>query len=321
MATTMGPLEKGIEFTNLAASLLSMFGGRFGGGHNVSAAGGSVGFLTSLVAFAVRVYEESGGSKKDESELLESLFNDPAIVKSEKLGPDERKKVADVMAKMTPAERKVLLIALMIMNPKVVIVETAEKKDKDGKVTTPATKRTEETGVDPRVNVLRGIAEHVTDDPESPAQVAEMLRGTGALGSDNKALKFMARVMTELKNLLCSLFAVDSIDKITPALVKAKASELLVTMNIQVPDLKQPGPPAGLLVRTLRPWTPGAYNNAGTKRSEKSFTLMIFIGLICAVALLYFFYGALRDHVPTSETEQLLNAYQPTLPSADKPVQ
>lgn len=186
-------------------------------------------FFVILIETVVRVWEEKGGSMKDESEMLESMFSNPdPDAKSAKLTPKEQKKVSAVLKEMTPAEQKIFRIALFLMDPEVVTIETPgkqEKKDKDGKViqkATEPTKRTERSGVDSRVNVLRGIAAHVKADFSNATEVATMLRDVGALGSNNEALNFLQKVQTELKKLLCTLLSVESVEDITMSLVYDK---------------------------------------------------------------------------------------------------
>jgi hypothetical protein len=222
-------LTEGLEFielANLAASLMGLF--RRGGTHGEQASGAPYerSFLVTLVELIVRVWEEKGGSMKDESEMLESLFSNPdPNSKSTKLLPEEHRKVSSVIKAMTPAERKVFRIALFLMDPEVSTIETPgtpPKKDADGKVIKEGTKptvRTERTGVDPRINVLRGIAEHVHEDLSNAAEVAAMLRDTGALGANNEALSFLQKVQMEIKKLLCKLLGVASIEDITTSLV------------------------------------------------------------------------------------------------------
>ncbi len=221
---------------NLMATLRGHSGGN---GRHVDADGRPVmSAISALIALAIRIWEEKGGSMKDESEMLESMFSNPGV-KSEKLAPDERSKVAAVIKKMTKAEQKVFSIAIMVMNPEEGFVDVPEKLGKDGKVIAPAGKRTEKTGVDPRINVLRGIAEHVHANLDNVADVAEMLRGTGSLGGNNEALKVLVKVQVELKKLLSRFFEVESIELITFDMVKAKSSRLINGIFV-IPDPKQP---------------------------------------------------------------------------------
>ncbi len=214
------------ELPAIALGLMNLFQGRRGGHASGDGGAAEKSFLVALVETIVRVWEEKGGSMKDESEMLESLFSNPdPSAKSAKLLPQEHIKISAVIRAMTPAERKVFRIALFLMNPEVATIETPgmpEKKDSDGKVEkkgVKATVRTEKTGADSRVNVLRGIAEHVDDDLGNADEVAAMLRDTGALGGDNEALSFLQKAMTGIKNLLCKLLGVATIEEITPSLV------------------------------------------------------------------------------------------------------
>lgn len=284
-------------------------------------------FLSSLLAFAIRVWEENGGSMKDESKMLESLFSNPTM-KSEKLTPEERNKVAAVIKKMTKAEQKVFRIAIMVMNPEEGSVDVPEKVGRDGKVATPAGKRTEKTGVDPRINVFRGIAEHVHTNLDNVEEVAEMLRGTGTLGGNNEALKFLVRLQLELKKLLCAFFVVESIELITFEMVKEKATALIG--KIGVPNANLPGPPVGPLMRVGRLITPGSYRNAPrsknvkTKKEVRSTSLLkMFVVVACITAIvscsLYFGASKYRAYQRDTEINNVINAYQPTYPSAGKP--
>ncbi len=255
-----GGLEKDEVLLALGSAFLPMLF-RQRGGHGAVGADGTQapGFLSGLLTVLVRVWEEKGGSMKDESEMLESIFADSSA-KNVKLSPIERKKVSAVLGAMTPTERNVFRIAIFIMNPEVTTIETAGKTDKDGKVG-PSTTRTEKTGIDPRVNVLCGIAEMVDEDMGNVDEVAKMLRNAGALGGDNASLKFLGKAQEEIKKILCRVLGVDSIEEITIDLLRAKGKGLL--SHIEVPDPTQPRPNdnAGWYVRFMRSITPGSFPN------------------------------------------------------------
>lgn len=308
-----------------AFSLIDLLRGFSHGGVHVGGGTSGVGFLTSLLTVLVRVWEEKGGSMKDESEMLESMFADPQA-KNEKLTPQERTKIAAVIKEMTPAEQKVFRIAIFVMDPDVTTIDIPEKKDKDGKVITAAGKRTEKTGIDPRVNVLHGIAEHVHDNLDNVTKVAEMLRGTGALGGNNEALKFLVKVQVELKKLLCAFFGVLSIELITIDLVKAKVNDLTKKIGILDPTL--PKPKAGLLIRFGRKITPGAYRPASIpkvgkvrKESKPTYVRTLIMAAIC-IAIFATCAMILRtyEHRENSEINNIINAYQPTKTSAEQPM-
>ncbi|OGZ05240.1 MAG: hypothetical protein A2845_02915 [Candidatus Lloydbacteria bacterium RIFCSPHIGHO2_01_FULL_49_22] len=311
-----------------AFSLIDLIRGFSHGGVHVGGGTGGVGFLTSLLTVLVRVWEEKGGSMKDESEMLESMFANPQA-KNEKLTPQERTKIAAVIKAMTPAEQKVFRIAIFVMDPDVTTIEVPEKKDKDGKVIAVAGKRTEKTGIDPRVNVLHGIAEHVHDNLDNVTEVAELLRGTGALGGNNEALKFLVKVQVELKKLLCTFFGVESVDLITFDMVKEKATVLIG--NIGVPNANLPGPPVGPLMRVGRLITPGSYRNAPASKSVKSkkevrstSLLKMFAVVACITGILayglYFGASKYRAYQRDTEIDNIINAYQPTKTSAEQPM-
>jgi hypothetical protein len=112
------------------------------------------------------------------------------------------------------------------MKPEIAEVKTPEKKakDADGKerVTQAASSKFERTGVDMRINTLKGIAELINDDLSNVADIALMLRDEGALGSENKALRAYRSGVERLQSGLCRLFEVDTPDKITMNVVSAK---------------------------------------------------------------------------------------------------
>lgn len=250
----------------LDAALVTLFAmqGRRGGGHFQNESGppteGGKGFFASLLALLIRVWEEKGGSMKDESEMLESLFSGP-VEKSEKLTVEERRKVAAVLNTMTAVERNVFRVAIFIMNPEISMIEVEERKDDKGKVVSPASKRTEKTGVDPRINVLRGIAEMVHEDHSNAAEVAAMLRDAGTLGSDNKALAVLKKMQTETGKILCNYFDVEKVEDITKEMILKKVQRLSEMISTD-PTQPRPKDDAGWLMRMARKLTPGAFPNA-----------------------------------------------------------
>ncbi len=319
------------ELPGLAMAGLNLIATLRQSGNNArhaSADGGPmVGALSAIVAFIVRIWEEKGGGIKDESELLESLFSNPdPNVKSRKLDFLDHKKISAVIKEMTPSERKVFRIAIFLMNPEVTMVDVPEVRNGD-KVTQKASTRTERTGVDARMNVLCGIAGHVNEDLSNAKDVSEMLRGTGALGANNESLKFLVVVQNALKKFLCALFGVTEIDQITSTLVGEKAKEL--GAMIKVPDVRAPGPPVGFLMRIARAVTPGSYGSA--KRPKEGRTVLgVWVGIGIALCIAFGvaqYYGYFSDRPLTKQNKAqdeinlLLNNYQPTPLSADKPKQ
>jgi|GEM_PF-4901667 len=295
----------------------------------------TVGAIASVITFIVRVWEESGGSKKDEKELLESLFLDPdPEKKSLKLTALEQRKVTAVIKEMTIPEKKVFRIAMFLMDPEVAIISVPEEK-KGEKIIKAASTRTERTGIDPRIDVMRGIANHVKDDLNNAGEVAAMLRDVGALGSDNKALLFLSKVQTELKKLLCRALGVSNIEDITLDIVLARAR--VYRAMFRVPDVTDPGPPAGWFVRAGRVVHPGSYPNTrpcarvrNTEEVRKSFLSTISGKLVLALAVIALVLVAIQvsgypitslmstESEPTLQ-ERLLKEYQPAEKSASTP--
>ena len=291
------------------------------GGMQPSVAAGGTGgprFFTSLLNFVVRVWEEKGGSLKDESEMLEAMFSGEFGEKSKPLTTPERKKIAAVLKAMTLAERNIFRVAIFIMNPEEKIHRTLEVKDDKGKIT-PATERTEKTGVDPRINVLRGVAEMVNDDLSNVAEVAETLRDAGTLGGNNKALLMLPRVLTALKRLLCDAFGVQNIEDITAELVKRKARE--IASLIETPDLTAPkaNDTAGPLLRFGRSITPGAYPNAPRREARRQVRFVRRLVAIVVVAITGTLGFAFVLEKIASPKDDFVNSYRPTAKPAILP--
>jgi hypothetical protein len=219
-----------IEVLNLIASGAGLFRGKGvhqGGQQPSSGANGTVskGFLVTLAEIGVKWWEESGGSFKDESELMKSLHGDTAA-KHTKLEQAEAKKIVALIKAMEPKERVVFRLSLFLMKPEVAEVKTPEKKAKDAegkeRVTQAASSKFERTGVDMRINTLKGIAELINDDLCNVADIALMLRDEGALGSENKALRAYRSGVEQLQSGLCRLFEVDTVADITMSVVSTK---------------------------------------------------------------------------------------------------
>jgi hypothetical protein len=219
-----------IEVLSLLASSAGLFKGKgahqgaqppFSGGNGSP----SKSFLVTLAEIGVKWWEESGGSFKDEAELLKTLHGDTEA-KHTKLEPTEAKKIAALIKEMEPKERIVFRLSLFLMLPEVKVTTTPERKEKgpDGKerVVKAVTSTTERTGVDMRINTLKGIAALINDDPSNVADVALMLRDEGVLGSENKALRAYRSGVAKLQSGLCQLFEVDTPDKLTMNVVSEK---------------------------------------------------------------------------------------------------
>lgn len=307
----MGRLEMGMEALSLLASLKAA-------SNNNKAPQGTMGaptkgFLVSLVEMAIRYWEESGGSMKDESELLETMFSAPTLV-SKKLSKAEQEKFSSVIKFMTKPEQKVFRIALMILNPEEVTVKTAEVK-KDGKTVSPAQERREKNGVDHRINVMRGIAAHVNKDLSNAEDVAIMLRDAGSLGGNNESLKLLGKAQHVVTKTLSYICGVDSINDITLAKLRERATAVLGVIP-PVPDNTLPGPRVSLLMRIGRRLTLGSHAN----QPEEALAWKV-IGVIVVLLL----FGALpfgllitNDHFKQKALEGL-EIYQPTTESADTP--
>jgi hypothetical protein len=216
------------ELPAIALGLANLFQSRRSeGNHSSGASGGpaSKSFLVTLAEIGVKWWEQSGGSMKDEAELLKTLHGDTGA-KHTKLELGESKKIAALIGAMEGRERVVFRLALFLMEPEIKVITTPERKekDKDGKerVVKAATSTTERTGVDMRINTLTGIAALINDDLSNVAEVALMLRDEGTLGSENKTLRLYRGGVLRLQKGLCQLFGVDTIDKVTTELVSAK---------------------------------------------------------------------------------------------------
>lgn len=255
MAMTSG--EMALELASLGASIGAML--RRGNGQPmVAPTGGAAlatgpGFFASLGSLFTKIWQESGASLQDEMEILEAMYTDPTS-KTPKLTKDEHAKVAAVLGNMSKASQRIFRTVLMLMDPEFGTIEYAEIKDASGKVTQPASKKSERTGYDPRISALRGIADEVKDDLSNAKEVAEGLKNLGILGRDNIALKCLIEGMGYLSKGLRAVFDVETIEEITLNMIKEKFSTAL-TPSIDLP----PTDNAGWLVRFMRSITPGAY--------------------------------------------------------------
>ncbi len=278
---------------------------------------GGKGFFTSLMALIIRIWEEKGGSMKDESEMLESLFSGPST-ETKPLSVEERKKISAVIKSLSPTERKVFRIAIFLMDPETITIDSPEKKNADGKITSPAGKVTQKTGVDPRINVLRGIAEMVDDDHGNAGKVADTLREAGTLGGNNEAIAFYGKIQQVTKKLLCELFEVESVEEITRDIVKREAKRLF-KKYIEPEDVTMPrrDDTAGTLLRIARSMTPGSFPNKKPQAINGG-TKLLLIAILVTICLALVFLSVKR--VVPSKTDIIINAYSPTEQSAHMPM-
>jgi hypothetical protein len=307
------------EIPNLiltGATLLSTMRNR--GGHGTIIERGAQqgpSFLASLLTAAMTVWKEKGGSMADESELLEALFGHPERPhKTAKLTGTEHKKVGAVMKAMSVAERKVFRIALFLLDPEVSTIDVPEVKGPDGKVVTPATKKTERTGVDPRVDVLRGIASHVEDDLSNAEAVAVMLRDTGALGGNNEALTWVSKMSDTIKHILTKVADVDSIEEVTLEKLKSRLTSLIGERPD--PALPRPNDNAGFLLRMGRSMTPGAFPRSTppieVRRTQKRKRVSILVIVILTTVVLTLAYLTTHSHTSRG-TRNVLPSQTPTV--------
>lgn len=214
------------ELPSIALGVANLMQGRRHQGPVQSNGGpASKSFLVTLAEIGVKWWEQSGGSFKDEAELMQTLHGD-TVAKHTNLEPDEAKKIAALIKEMEPRERIVFRLALFLMEPETAEVKTQERKEKgaDGKdrITQAASSKFERTGVDMRINTLKGIAALINDDLSNVSEIVLMLRDEGTLGSENKALRAYHSGVDKLQSGLCQLFEVDTPDKITMSVVSAK---------------------------------------------------------------------------------------------------
>ena len=218
--------EKAVDIVDIISNIANIASnmGRRGGavvaGNTTTARPGAI---AKLVDIAVQIWRESGGGLKDETDLLQGLFADMAL-KNAKLEHDEQHKIAALFKHLEPHEKLVLRVATSQMEPvteKVVIPGKTVKRD--GKeVRDPETVKYEKTGVDPRVNTLKGIALLIENDLSNVAEVAQMLRDTSALGSQNKAVKAYLWCKAELEKEALRTFRVEKLSDITYKMIEHK---------------------------------------------------------------------------------------------------
>jgi hypothetical protein len=210
------------------------------------------------------------------------------------------------------------------MEPEIKVVTTPERKekDKDGKerVVKAATSTTERTGVDMRINTLKGIAALINDDLSNVAEVALMLRDEGTLGSENKALRLYRSGVDKLETGLCQLFGVTEVSEITLAMATSKCLELLGPL----PDPTKPRARdrAGVLVRFGRKITPGAFPNAQKEMVHQEWTRKrVFItaitALITAAIVANITIYGLKKHQERVDLDNIIN--QRITTSAEEP--
>lgn len=216
------------ELPSIALGIATLLQGRRNAGTHVS--GGTSGpapksFLVTLIEIGARWWEQSGGTMKDEADLMKTLHGDTSA-KHTKLEPDESRKMAALIEAMEPRERIVFRLALFLIEPETTVVTSPAKKEtgKDGKerIIKEATSTTERTGVDMRINTLKGIASLVDSDLGNVEEVTRILRGEGVLGSENKALRAFQGGVDKLQAGLCRLLEVSTIDEVTSELVLSK---------------------------------------------------------------------------------------------------
>ncbi len=277
------------EIPNLlltGATLLSTMRNR-NGGHTVIDRSGTAsgpGFFSALLSAALTVWREKGGSMQDESELLEALFGHPERPhQSTKLTALEHRKIGAVMKHMSVAERKVFRVALFLLDPEVVTTETPEVKGADGKIITPTAKKSERTGVDPRVDVLRSIATHVAEDLSNADEVAAMLRDTGALGGNNEALVWVAKLSDVIKSILMQMAGVNRIEDVTLKHIGDRVTQVLG--ETPDPSLPKPHDDASAILRFARTITPGSFPNAPREQAVRSAQRRRLMTVACLIAI------------------------------------
>ncbi len=320
MAINWDKVSVGLDGIVAALALSNRGGGVAQAAQSATATGR--GFFVSLLSLVTRIWEETGGSMKDESEMLEAMFSSAESFKAESkpLTLPERKKVSAVMRAMDPSERKVFRIALFLMDPETVS-QRNEHFDKDGKITARSEKM-DKTGVDPRINVLRGIAEMVADDLTNVAEVANILRGAGTLGGENKALRAFKFVLDQTKSVIAELFEVRSVSEITFAMVRERGQRLLERIEMEAPDpsLPRPDDDAGGFVKALRAVTPGSFPAARRPRERRARQRIALFGVLFVALLAILIVGKRLYHeLDDPKGRQLIDGYQPTVAQPAKP--
>ncbi|KKU79311.1 MAG: hypothetical protein UY04_C0012G0023 [Parcubacteria group bacterium GW2011_GWA2_47_7] len=256
--------------------------------------------IALLIEIAVRLWEESGKSYKNQSELLETMFSAPNLV-GKKLSKKEQKKAAAVIEEMTAPEQLVFSIAMMILNPEVVTIKVPAVKD-GAKVVTPASERTEKNGVDHRINIMRGIASHVNDDLSNAKEVADMLRGLGAISKNEKSFKLFGKIQTWVKSILCYACGVTSLNDITLGVLKARGVKLINLVEMPDPTQPLPGYEPSRLMRKFA-WLPGMPpmppESARTETTRRTVPWWV-LGMIAVVIITAIFEGC--DYRTTETT-------------------
>lgn len=213
------------ELPSIALGIAGLLQGRRNAGAHLAGGPAPKGFLITLLEIGVRWWEQSGGTMEDEADLMVALHGDTSA-RHTKLEPLESKKIAALIEDMAPKERIIFRLALFLIEPETKVVTIPAKKEtgKDGKerITKEATSTTERTGIDMRINTLKGIASLIDDNLGNINEVTRMLRGEGVLGGENKALRAYNSGVDKLQAGLCRLFEVNTIDEVTAELISQK---------------------------------------------------------------------------------------------------
>lgn len=218
--------EKAVDVVDILsniANIASNMGRNRGAVVAGSTASAVPGFFAKLLDIGITLYRESGGGMLDEMAITQGLFADMNL-KNAVLDPTEQRKIIAVIAAMEPHEKVVFRVVLSLMKPEAMKVPVPGKTVKrDGKdVKEPDSFKWEKTGVDPRVNTLKGIAALVSDDLSNTREVAAMLRDAGGLGSQNMAVQAYLWGKTELEKEMKKVFRVERISDITYKMVEDK---------------------------------------------------------------------------------------------------
>lgn len=196
----MGPIEAGMEVSNLALGLMSVMQGRR---HGVAGAGGAViggkGAMEVIVEALKQIFKAYGIGHYDETEVAKLVFTG--------LNFEERKYWTALGKELTEGERKTLNLVIYLMERDTETHDVHPKKadgstDKDK----PATKVTKFVGDDPRIKFMKTLCADVkAAGDEGPRAVAEMLRDNEYIG-DSSAIKryqaMLSRVLDECNAFL-----------------------------------------------------------------------------------------------------------------------
>lgn len=197
---TMGPVEAGMEFGNLALGLMGVMQGRRN--RNMHGTGGTViagKTMTEVLVEAIKsILKASGVGHYDEAEVSKLCYTG--------MNAEQRRHWTALMSKLNEDERKTLNLMVYLMERDTETHEIPAKKpdgshDKDK----PGTKVTKHVGDDPRLKFMTEICADVKHYSEGGADgaatVAQMLRDNEYIGASSAIKRYQAKLASVMQQI------------------------------------------------------------------------------------------------------------------------